>query len=108
MSGIQPHAQIAAVYVLAREKNQRKADQWLEALQLGEDLAKGSPALVMRNKLISNKGAGSKLQLCGPSVAAFLINGWNAFLDNEKGLTASDLQWRHTKSAANDAFPEIQ
>ena len=108
VSGIQPHAQIAAVYCLAREKHQRKADQWLEALQLGEDLAKGHPALVVRNKLISNRGAGSKLQLRGPSVAAFLINGWNAFLNNTKGLVVTDLQWRHTKTRSNDEFPEIQ
>jgi len=108
VSGLQPHAQIAAVYCLAREKHQRKADQWLEALQEGANLEKGNPALVVRNKLNSNKGAGSKLQLRGPSVAAFLINGWNAFLKNEKGLTASDLQWRNTRSSANDEFPEIE
>ena len=107
VSGIQPHAQIAAVYCLAREKHPRKADQWLEALQEGENLAKGSPALVVRNKLISNRGTGAKLQLRGPSVAAFLINGWNAFLANEKGVTAADLQWRNTRSTATDEFPEI-
>ena len=108
VAGIQPHAQIAAVYCLAREKHPRKADQWLDALQEGEDLPKGNPALVVRNKLISNRGTGAKVQLRGPAVAAFLINGWNAFLTNEKGLTVSDLQWRHTKSAAHDEFPEIQ
>ncbi len=107
VSGIQPHAQIAAVYCLAREKHPRKADQWLEALQEGEDLAKGNPALVVRNKLISNRGGGSKMQLRGPAVAAFLIKGWNAFLSNEIGLTISDLQWRHTKSKETEPFPDI-
>ena len=107
VSGIQPHAQIAAVYCLAREKHPRKADQWLEALQEGENLAKGNPALVVRNKLISNRGSGAKLQLRGPSVVAFLINGWNAFLANENGITAADLQWRNSKSTANDEFPGI-
>ena len=60
---------------------------------------------MVRNRLISNRGTGANLQLRGPSVKAFLINGWNTFLANEKGVTVADLKKFHdTFFRSNNAF----
>ena len=107
-SVIQPHAQLAIVYCLAHEKHPKKAEDWLEAVQEGENIGKGNPAFELRKRLLSMRGKGSTTQMRGPAVAAMIINGWNFYLANRRDVTASELLWRNTRATAEDEFPAVR
>ncbi len=107
-SVIQPHAQLAMVYCLAHEKHARRAEEWIELIQEGENIGKGNPAFELRKRLLSMRGKGAKTQLRGPSVAAMIINGWNLFLAGRKDVQSSELLWRNTRATEDDQFPKVK
>ena len=106
---IQPHAQLAMVYCLAHEKHARKAEDWIEALQEGENIGRGNPAFELRKRLLGMRGgAGATTQIRGPAVAAMIINSWNLYLTNRTDVTTSELLWRNTRATADDEFPTVR
>ena len=105
---IQPHAQLAMVYCLAHEKHPKKAEEWLEAVQEGENIGKGNAAFELRKRLLSMRGKGSTTQMRGPAVAALIINSWNLYLANRRDVTPSELLWRNTRATAEDEFPAVR
>lgn len=98
----QPQSVLAFVYTLAREHMPRKAAQWLEALQEGEQLTRSHPVWHLRRKLGGRQALANPLRPV--EVAALAAKSWNAFAANED-LTA--LQWTDTGRHAED-FPVIR
>ncbi len=107
-SVIQPHAQLAMVYCLAHEKHAKKAAEWIESVQEGENIGRGHPAFELRKRLLSMRGKGSKTQMRGPAVAAMIITAWNCYLANRKDVTPSELLWRNTRATEDDDFPTVE
>lgn len=108
-SVIQPHAQLAMVYCLAHEKHARKAEEWIAAVQEGENIGRGNPAFELRKRLLGMRGGvGATTQIRGPAVAAMIINAWNLYLAGRKDVTASELLWRNTRATAEDEFPAVK
>lgn len=105
---IQPHAQLAMVYCLAHEKHPRRADQWLAAVQLGENISRGNPAYELRRMLQGLRGKGGQQQMRGPAVAAAMVQSWNGFFEGRDDFTQQDLKWRAKSSTATDPFPVIK
>lgn len=103
---IQPHAVLGFVYTLAAELpgKKTKAKEWLTQVQEGEKLSKGSPTLVLRDLLTSQRGKGARQQLRGPYLAASVVESWNAFTRGENQLT---LSWRKGRGNSEAPFPEI-
>lgn len=87
----QPHAVIAFVYTLARTHMPRKAMQWLEALQEGENLTRTHPVWHLRRKLGGRQALTTPLRPI--EAAALTAKAWNAFAANEAmpSLTWSDI-----------------
>jgi hypothetical protein len=107
-SVIQPHAQLAMVYCVAHEKHAKKAEEWIDAVQEGENIGRGNPAFELRKRLLSMRGKGSKTQMRGPAVAALIITAWNCYLANRRDITPSELLWRNTRATEEDEFPVIK
>ena len=108
-SMIQPHAQLSMVYCLAHEKHARKAEEWIEAVQEGENIGRGNPAFELRKRLLGMRGgAGATTQVRGPAVAALIINSWNLYLSNRKDVSTSELLWRNTRATVDDEFPTVK
>ena len=96
------------VFCLGHRKRARKAEEWIELIQEGENIGQGNPAFEMRKRLLSMRGKGAKTQLRGPSVAAMMINGWNLFLAGRKDVLPSELLWRNTRATEDDQFPKVK
>lgn len=108
-SAVQPHAPLAMVYCLAHEKHPKKADEWLAQVLEGENLRKGMPSFVLRNRMLSLRGgAGAAQQLRGPFMAAAIVLAWNAFLEGRRDFTADNLKWRAKASTAEEPFPTVK
>ena len=107
-SVIQPLAQLAMVYCLAHEKHPQKAEEWLEAVQEGENIGRGNAAFELRKRLLGMRGTGSTTQMRGPAVAAMIIKAWNFYLANRKDVTPSELLWRNTRATEDDEFPAVR
>ena len=101
-SEFQPQSAIAFVYTHAKEHMLRKAAQWLEALQEGENLTRSNPVWQLRRKLGSRRAITAPLRPV--EVAALAAKSWNAFAANEE-LTS--LSWSDTGRAAEE-FPTVR
>lgn len=101
-SEFQPQSAIAFVYTLAKEHMPRKASQWLEALQEGENLTRSNPVWQLRRKLGSRRAITAPLRPI--EVAALAVKSWNAFAANEE---LGSLSWSDTGRAAEE-FPAIR
>ena len=101
-SEFQPQSAIAFVYTHAKEHMLRKAAQWLEALQEGENLTRSNPVWQLRRKLGSRRAITAPLRPI--EVAALVAKSWNAFAANEE-LTS--LSWSDTGRAAEE-FPTVR
>lgn len=98
----QPHAVLAFVYTVARAHMPRKAAQWLEALQEGENLTRTHPVWHLRRKLGGRQALSAPLRPV--EAAALAAKAWNAFAANEE---LASLTWAETGRAA-EAFPTIR
>lgn len=98
----QPQAVLAFVYAVAKSHMPRKAAQWLEALQEGENLTRAHPVWHLRRKL------GGRQALTAPlrplEVAALAAKSWNAFAANED---VTGLSWTDAGPKA-EPFPAIR
>ena len=74
-----------------------KTDMFFDRLQHGVGLEKGSPILLLRDRLFLNKASKSKLPK--KEIAALIIKSFNAF---EQGKTMGTLRW-----GDNEKFPLI-
>jgi len=79
----------AAILFVFREIDDAKAFEFMGDVAMGANLAKGSPALSFRNRIIAETSGRRQL---APSVTfAFAVVAWNAF---RKGRALSKLHWR--------------
>jgi hypothetical protein len=98
----QPHAVLAFVYTVAKSHMPRKAAQWLESLQEGENLTRSHPVWHLRRKLGGRQARTAPLTPL--EVAALAAKSWNAFAANEE---VAGLSWTDAGPKA-EAFPSIR
>ncbi len=76
-----PGSIMAALRYLLGVADEAKAEDFFSRLGSGAGLTEGSPILVLREKLLGNKGADKLSQL---ETCACVVKSWNAFLTGRK------------------------
>lgn len=91
----------AALHFLFSQKDATLAEVFMEQLKTGENLAKGDPAFMLRERMVRDRL--SKYRLKRKETLALCIKAWNAARVGKKVLT---LRWTTTGDSP-EAFPEI-
>ena len=89
---------LGACTYLASVKYRQRAFDFLDSLHSGADLAKGSPVLALRNRLMRS-GEQRTIQTTAEERFGLIIMGWNAYIENRE-LTRMQL-WA-------EKFPKIK
>jgi hypothetical protein len=98
----------ASLLVLFRRLDSGATDRFIEAMLNGNDLSKGSPLLVLRNRLTSDSGYwATNTRSDKENLAASIVKAWNAWRKGETMETWRSLTWRSSGKAA-EAFPVPQ
>jgi hypothetical protein len=96
--GLLPISQVAFVFYMNAEKHRSKAEEFVEKLATGAELAQQSPILILRRRMEGLRG--EKHLLTEPQKLALVIKAWNAFL---AGKSTSLLKW----NAEVETFPKF-
>lgn len=86
-------------YLFSR-KSEKEAIEFFEQLQTGIELKQGSPVLLLRERLASNRS--SLARLPRREVAALLVKAWNLFREKK---TMKRLYW---SAQEGEVFPRIR
>lgn len=86
-------------YVFARI-DRDKADEFFQVLIEGTGLGRGSPILLLRNRLLDNRTA--KARLSSIELAALIIKAWSAW---KAGSPVKNLRWRRRGENGPEEFP---
>lgn len=88
---------LAFVYTMAAEHDERKAAGWLDVIERGITDQEASPALALRERMISSKMRGEKLDPMHELV--FVIKSWNAH--------AQDIGLKQVRWVGDELVPPI-
>ncbi|MEO9611775.1 MAG: hypothetical protein ABJG86_00575 [Nitratireductor sp.] len=91
-----------ALHYLFSRSNAGKAQKFVDRLGDGADLHKGDPILMLREKLIRDRGS-KKRSMADAERAAVIIKAWNAFVAGSKLHT---LRWINS-GPRREEFPTI-
>lgn len=85
---------------LFAQKSKEKAEAFFDALETGVDLKEGSPVLLLRERLASNRAA--RARLARREIAALVVKAWNEFREGKK---IKRLLWN---GQDGEPFPKIK
>jgi len=95
--GLIPTAIAVGCHYLFSRKDLDRADSFVQSIITGENLGKGSPALLFRNRMIQNSQSVTKLPR--KTTAAMLVKAWNSDRNGKK--------LRLLRHRADEEFPQI-
>jgi hypothetical protein len=98
LAGLVPVSHVSFLFYIVREKHPAKAEEFIEKLSSGDSLQRGSPILLLRERMRAL--VGRKHELDKAHKLVLLIKAWKAFI---QGRSVGTLKW-----AAAEPFPRIE
>jgi hypothetical protein len=102
-AAVLPPTVAAFVYYRARQQDAKRAMEFIEKLTTGEDLKKGTPIYLLRERLLSLQG--KKHVLNTYDKLALAIKAWNLFRAQK---STKVLKWVKGHGSSGEAFPRFE